>query len=211
MDNYLDFTKDIDFEKLKKPAEIIKKGGIVVFPTETVYAIGTNGFDENGIKRLYNVKNRPLDKPISLLVSDFEMIEAVAEEINEIEYKIIKAFFPGPLTIVLKKNKRIPDILTAGLDTIGIRMPDNEIAKALVKLSGGPIAAPSANISGKESGIEAKEILKDFGDNVDYYIDSGKSKIGISSTIVKVVDGKIKILRHGEITEEDINNAINKL
>lgn len=197
-----------DFQKLRYPAEIIKNGGIVVFPTETVYGIGTNGLDKEAVERLYLIKERPLSKPISLLVSDFEMIERVAKNISEIEYKIMKKFFPGPLTIVLNKKDIVPDIVTSGGNTVGIRMPDEEITRKLIEYAGVPIAAPSANISGEPSGIDIKDIIKEFGDKVNYYIDGGKSKIGIGSTIVKVENNSIKILREGSISKKEIENIL---
>lgn len=197
-----------DYQKLRYPAEIIKNGGIVVFPTETVYGIGTNGLDKDAVKRLYNIKKRPLNKPISLLVSDFEMIEKVVKDISELEYKIMKKFFPGPLTIILNKKDIVPDIVTSGGSTVGIRMPDEEITRKLIEYAGVPIAAPSANISGEPSGIDIKDIIKEFGDKVNYYIDGGKSKIGIGSTIVKVENNTIKILREGSISKKEIKNIL---
>ena len=191
---------------IEKAGELIKQGKIVIFPTETVYGIGTNGLDEEAVKKLYEVKDRPLNKPISLLVSNFDMINQVAKDITEMEYKIMKNFFPGPLTIILNKKSCVPDILTAKGNTVGIRMPDNEIALKLIELSGVPIATPSANISGRPSGIDIEDIKKDFEGKVDLFIDSGKSKIGNGSTIVKVEDNEIKILRQGIITKEQIED-----
>jgi len=188
---------------LEQAAELIKQGKIVVFPTETVYGIGTNGLDENAVKKLYEAKQRPLDKPISLLVSNMEMVNLIAKDITEIEYKIMEKFFPGPLTIILKKKDIVPDIVTAGQGTIGVRMPSGEAARKLVELANVPIAAPSANISGQPSGTNLQEIKKHI--EADYYIDGGESELGVSSTIVKVVDGKPQILRQGKITLEEIN------
>lgn len=190
---------------LEKAAELIKKGKIIVFPTETVYGIGTNGLDENAVRKLYEVKQRPLNKPITLLVSNMEMVELVAKDITETEYKIMEKFFPGPLTIILKKKDIVPDIVTAGQDTVGIRMPNGEIAIKLVELANVPIAAPSANITGDPSGTNLQEIMKDFEGKVDLAIDGGDSELGIGSTIVQVIDGKPKILRQGSITLEQIN------
>lgn len=209
MEKYLNINNSKDYQKLRYSAEIIKNGGIVVFPTETVYGIGTNGLDKEAVERLYKIKERPLNKPISLLVSDYEMIEKVAKDISEIEYKIMKKFFPGPLTIILNKKDIVPDILTSGGSTVGIRMPEEEITRKLIEYAGVPIAAPSANISGKASGIDLQEIVKEFGDKVDYYIDGGKSKIGIGSTIVKVENNTIKILREGSISKKEIEDLIN--
>ena len=158
---------------------------------------------------MYKIKERPLNKPISLLVSDYEMIEKVAKDISEIEYKIMKKFFPGPLTIILNKKDIVPDIVTSRGSTVGIRMPEEEITRKLIEYAGVPIAAPSANISGKPSGIDLQEIIKEFGDKVDYYIDGGKSKIGIGSTIVKVENNTIKILREGSISKKEIEDLIN--
>ena len=193
---------------LEKASEFIKQGKIVVFPTETVYGIGANGLDEKAVRKLYEVKKRPLNKPISLLVSNMEMVKTIAQDITEVEYKIMEKFFPGPLTIILKKKDIVPDIVTAGQETVGVRMPSGEIARKLVELSGVPIATPSANISGETSGTNLLEIKKHFEENVDFYIDGGNSELGISSTIVQVIDGKIEILRQGSITLEQIEKEI---
>lgn len=210
MINYLDCRNEIDYKKLQDVADIIKQGGIVVFPTETVYGIGTNGLDSKAITQLYEVKQRPLNKPISLLVSSLKMIEAVTENISDMEYKLMEAFFPGPLTIILKKNKVVPDNLTNNADTVGIRMPDNIIARKLIEYANLPIATPSANISGRSSGTNIQDIIKDFGDKVDYYIDGGPSELGIGSTIVKIDGNEPIILRKGSISEEEINEVVNK-
>lgn len=208
MEKYLDFKNKIVEEELKKVGEEIKKGKVVVFPTETVYGIGTNGLDENAIEQLYRIKQRSLEKPISLLVSDIKMIETLAKDITDIEYKLIKKFFPGPLTIILKKRAIVPNLLTANTDTVGIRMPEGEIVQKLIQYANVPIATPSANISGKSAGMNIKTTIEDFGDKVDCYIDGGECKLGISSTIVKVVDGVPEILREGTIKKEQIYESL---
>ena len=210
MQNYLDFKEKIDYTKLKEVARTIRQGGIAVFPTETVYGIGTNGLKENSVKRLYEVKQRPLNKPISLLVNGINMINEIAQEITDLEKALIKEFFPGPLTIILKKKDTVPNIVTANSNMVGVRMPSNEIALKLIEYAGVPIATPSANISGKPSGTNMEDIMKDFEEKVDYFIDDGPSKIGISSTIVQVIDGVPHILRQGKITEEQIMNIYKK-
>lgn len=204
MMGYLDCKNKIDFDKLKEISQIIKNGGIVVFPTETVYGIGTNGLNKEAISRLYEVKQRPTNKPISLLVSSIDMAEMVARDITDMEYKLMDKFFPGPLTIILKKKNIVPDNLTNNTDTVGIRMPDNIIAKKLIEYAKVPIATPSANISGKPSGTDINYIMENFKDKVDYYIDGGQSKLGIGSTIVKVENGYPLILREGSISKEQI-------
>ena len=204
MNNYLDFKNNIDYTKLKEPAKIIKDGGIVVFPTETVYGIGVNGLNKNALKKLYEVKQRPLNKPISLLVNSIEMINQLTKNITKLEYALMKEFFPGPLTIILQKKDIVPNILTANSDTVGIRMPSNKIALKLIEYAGVPIATPSANLSGKPTGTNFKDIIKDFDGKADYFIDGKISKTGFASTIIKVTDGIPNILRQGPITEEQI-------
>lgn len=210
MQRYLDLREDKDYTKVKEPAKIIKYGGIVVFPTETVYGIGANALDEDAVKRLYDIKKRPLNKPISLLVSNIDMINQITKNVTELEYALIKEFFPGPLTIILKKKDILPNIVTAGSDTVGIRMPANEIALKLIEYAGVPIATPSANISGKPSGTELKDIMKEFAEGVDYFVNGGKCKIGIASTIVQVIDGVPHILREGLISKEKIEEVCKK-
>lgn len=208
MDNYLDLKTNADYDKLKVPAEILKQGGIVIFPTETVYGIGANALNENAVKKIYKAKQRPIDKPISLLVSNMDMVEMVAKDITDLEYKLMETFFPGPFTIILKKKNIVPSIVTCGGDTVGVRMPDGEIARKLVEYSGVPLATPSANISGKPSGTNLESIMADFKDSVDYYIDGGESKLGVASTIVRVIDGVPHILREGVITREEIESVM---
>lgn len=208
MEKYLDFKNKIEYDKLKEMGGIIKRGEIVIFPTETVYAIGTNGLDEEAIKKLYKIKQRPLDKPTSLLVSDMKMVKNLARDITEKEYKLMKTFFPGPLTIILKKKDIVPNILTGNTNTIGIRMPENEIARKLIEYANVPIAAPSANIANKPSGTNIENIINDFKETVDCYIDGGESKIGLGSTIVKIENNVPIILREGSITKEQIYECL---
>ena len=209
MQKYIDLRNNLDLEKLKEPASIIRDGGIVIFPTETVYGIGTNGFNEESIRKIYEIKKRDFSKPISLLVSNMEMVKMVAEDISDLEYALMEKFWPGPFTIILKKKKDVPDILTANGDTVGIRMPSGEIAKKIIEYAGVPIATPSANISGKPSGTNIGNIIKDFDGKVDCIIDSGESKLGVASTIVKVINNVPYILREGSITKKQIEEVVN--
>lgn len=204
MKNYIDLRNNNDYSQLKIAADIIKSGGLVLFPTETVYGLGANGLDENAVKKIYIAKGRNFNNPINLLVSSIEMIETVAQKISPLEYKLMEAFFPGPFTIILEKREIVPDIVTAGQNYVGVRMPSGIIAKKLVEYSGVPIAAPSANISGKLSGTSFEDIYNDFKGKVDFAIDGGNSEIGIESTIVKVIDNIPHILRPGIITEKQI-------
>lgn len=208
MEQYINMKNNLNDDKLKEPSQIIKKGGIVIFPTETVYGIGTNGLDENAIRKLYEVKQRPLNKPISLLVNNIEMVEKIAKNITEVEYKLMERFFPGPLTIILEKRDIVPDILTSNTNTIGIRMPSGEIAKKLIEFAGVPIATSSSNISGKPSGTNITDIKKDFEGKVDCFIDNGESELGIPSTVIRIIDNIPHILRQGAISEEEIRKII---
>lgn len=209
MKKYLNLKDEIDYNELKEVAEVIKQGGIVIFPTETVYGIGTNGVDSKAIEKLYKIKERPYHKPISLLVSDIHMVNLVAKDITNLEYKLMEKFFPGPLTMILKKRDIVPDILTAGQNTIGVRIPSGKIARKLIEYVGKPIATSSANISGKPSKTNMKNMLKEFKEQVDYFIDSGESEIGIASTVIQVIDGIPNILREGSISIEEIKKVSN--
>ena len=204
MYKYINLKNTNDFSELKEAADTIKSGGLVLFPTETVYGLGANGLDENAVKKIYLAKGRTFKNPINLLVCDIAMIESVAKNISSLEHALMEAFFPGPFTIILDKREVVPDIVTAAQSSVGVRMPSGIIAKKLVEYSGVPIAAPSANISGKVSGTSFEDILEDFKDKVDLAIDGGNSEIGIESTIVKVIDNVPHILRPGSITEEQI-------
>lgn len=199
MTKVFDWQQSIDEEELIKCIETINKGGLVIFPTETVYGIGANAYNEEAVRKIYEVKMRPDEKPLSIMVSSIDEISKYAIISNEIEEKIIKKYMPGPITIVLKKKPGVFDYISSGKDTIGIRIPDNEIILKILKEAKLPIVAPSANISGKPSGIILNEILKDFDGKVDICIDGGKAKLSEPSTIVKVVDNKPVILRQGRI------------
>lgn len=198
-----------DFSILKTVGKEIREGKLVVFPTETVYGLGTNGLDGNAVKKIYEAKGRTSDNPLILHISDLEMLSQIAKNITEIEQKLITSFFPGPFTLILEKTELVPNEVTAGLDTVAIRMPSNKIARELIRYSGVPIAAPSANISGKPSGTMLQDIMEELGNKVDYLIDGGKCDIGLESTVVHVIDEIPVILRPGKITKEELFEVAN--
>lgn len=204
MAKYLDLRNDYNKNDLLEAAKCIKQGKLVLFPTETVYGIGANGLDDNAIKKIFVAKNRAQDNPLILHVSNLEMIEKVADELIPLERRLINDFFPGPLTIILKRKGNIPNSVTAGLDTVGVRMPSNRIARDLIELADTPIAAPSANMSGKPSGTNIQDVFNELNDKVDYIIDGGDAKIGLESTVIRIIDNKINILRPGKITYDDL-------
>ena len=198
-----------DIEKYK---DVIKneidKNNLIIFPTETVYGIGANALNREAVNKIFAVKTRAKNNPLIVHLKSVDEIEKYAYIENEIERKLISTFMPGPFTIILKKKEYIPEEVTAGLDTVGIRVPSNEIANQFLKIVDVPIAAPSANISSRPSGTKVSDIQEEFADKVNYIIDGGESKIGLESTVVKVINNIPTILRPGYITKEMIENNI---
>ncbi len=208
MDKYLDLKNKIEFDGIEAAANVIKSGGLVLFPTETVYGLGANGLNEAAVKNIFVAKGRKQDNPLILHVSSYEMVEEITQNISDIERQLMDTFWPGPFTIVLDKKEIVPTCVTSGLDTVGVRMPSNKIAHELIKLSGVPIAAPSANISGRPSGTNLQDIFGELADKVDFIIDGGECKVGVESTVVIVVNNIPVILRPGGITPEMIQEVV---
>lgn len=204
MTKYLDLKKDYQKEDLTLAAENIKEGNLVLFPTETVYGIGANGLNSDAVKKIFIAKGRASDNPLILHVSSIKMVDSIAKDITPLERQLMEAFFPGPLTIILKRKDNVPDIVTASLDTVGIRMPSNKIAHDLIELSSVPIAAPSANISGRPSGTNINDIFEELNNKVDYIIDGGDTDIGLESTVIRVINNVIHILRPGKVTKKEL-------
>ena len=197
--------------KLFEAAEIIKNGGLVVFPTETVYGIGADATNSDASKKIYEAKGRPSDNPLIIHIANPEDVENYAES-SALYYSLAKAFMPGPITVVLPVKKTIPRTTTGGLDTVAVRCPSHPIAHKLIELSGVPIAAPSANLSGSPSPTSATHVIDDMQGRVDMIIDGGECDIGLESTIVKIEDGeKLTLLRPGKITPEQLLAVVDKL
>ena len=184
---------------IKKAAGILKSGGLVVFPTETVYGLGGNGLDAEAAKKIYAAKGRPSDNPLIIHVSRPEDAEKYCYT-NEHFYALAKAFMPGPLTVILPKKDIIPFSVTGGLDTVAVRCPSHPVARAIIEEAGIPVAAPSANISGRPSPTCASYVVEDMDGRVDMIIDGGDCEIGLESTIIKLDGGKAILLRPGAIT-----------
>jgi L-threonylcarbamoyladenylate synthase len=191
-----------------KAAEFIKKGGIVAFPTETVYGLGANVFDEKAIEKIFIAKQRPNDNPLIAHVGNVEQIELLASKITESAQKFIKAFFPAPLTLVLPKTERVPLIATAGLETIGVRMPKNELAQAFLRKCGTPFVAPSANLSGKPSPTTWQAVYEDLHDRIDCILQGEMTEIGLESTVVDCTSDVPLVLRAGAVTLEDLQKQV---
>lgn len=196
----IDAKEGIDYEKLEKAALILREGGLVAFPTETVYGLGANALLKDAVDKIFLAKGRPQDNPLIVHISSKEMLEMCAEITDERVYMLIERFWPGPLTIVLPKKNVIADNVTAGLSTVGVRMPANKIALELIRLSGVPVAAPSANVSGKPSPTEAKHVIEDLMGKIDIIIDGGKCSFGLESTVVDLSGERPIILRPGAIS-----------
>lgn len=192
----------INEEDIKECSKYIKEGNLVIFPTETVYGIGADGLNPNAILKIFESKGRKNDNPLILHVSSIDMVYKIAKNINDIELSLMNNFFPGPLTIIFDKKDNVPYEATGGLDTVGVRMPSNEIANKLIEYSNTPIAAPSANVSGKPSGTNVSDIIDELGEKVSAIIDGGDTLIGVESTVIRVIDNKIHILRPGYVTKE---------
>ena len=187
---------------LKEAANILKNKGLVAIPTETVYGLAANALCEESAKKIYEAKGRPSDNPLIVHIAEKrEVYGLIGKQLSDIEFKLIDKFWPGPLTIVFKKNKLIPKTVSGGLDTVAIRMPKNNIARAVIRECGFPLAAPSANTSTKPSPTLAKHVLEDLDGKIDMIIDGGSCGFGIESTVVQVIEDKIVILRPGSITK----------
>lgn len=193
---------------LKEAAQILRSGGLVAFPTETVYGLGANALDENASSKIYAAKGRPSDNPLIVHISQVKDIEVLAEEIPEKAYQLADVFWPGPLTIILKKKECVPFQTTGGLNTVAIRLPANRIAKQLIAESGVFVAAPSANLSGKPSPTTAQHVYNDMDGKVDMIIDGGNATLGLESTIVDLSGRVPVILRPGCITKAMLENVI---
>lgn len=198
-------------KQIKKAAKIIKQGGLVAFPTETVYGLGANALDPKAIKKIFLAKGRPSDNPLIVHISDINdlyQITKISESKRELVHKVIDRFWPGPLTIILPKTSRVPFETSGGLNTVAVRMPSNKIALNLIKYSGFPIAAPSANISGKPSGTSFSHVFEDFNGKIDGIIKSKNCDIGLESTVVDLTTKLPILLRSGGVGFEDLKTVM---
>lgn len=195
-------------DDIQKAAQLLKDGKLVAFPTETVYGLGASVFNPEALKKVFQAKGRPADNPLIAHICSIEELQLLAEEIPEDAMKLAKAFFPGPLTIVLPAKKTIPREATGGLETIAIRMPNHPIALQLLKLSG-PLCAPSANLSGRPSPTNAYHVMEDLDGKIAAVLDGGQCTVGIESTVIRISPSPM-ILRPGMITAEQIEEVLKK-
>ncbi len=196
---------------LEEAAEILRRGGLVAFPTETVYGLGANGLDEKACKKIYKAKGRPSDNPLILTIGDINGLYPIVEKVTDNAKKIIDAFWPGPITLVLPKADCVPAAVTGGLDTVAVRYPSNKVARELIKTAGIPVAAPSANSSGKPSPTRASHVAFDLDGKIEMIIDGGAADWGLESTILDVSTDKPVLLRPGAVTQEMIESVVGKI
>ena len=189
---------------LKKISDTLREGGLVVLPTETVYGLGGNGLNKRACKKIYEAKGRPSDNPLILHIAENLQLDALVAEIPDVAKKCMEKFWPGPLTIIFKRSEIVPDEATGGLETVAIREPSNEIAHAILKAVDFPVAAPSANLSGRPSPTKVEHVIEDLNGRVDIIVDGGHSVVGIESTVLDVTVDPPMILRPGKITLEDL-------
>lgn len=197
-------------EEIEEAARMIAGGGLVAFPTETVYGLGADALNSDAVGRVYAAKGRPSDNPMIVHISSDEELKKLTPKITKDMERLMKVFWPGPMTMIVKRNPIIPDVTTGGLDTVGIRMPDNPVALELITKSGCPIAAPSANLSGKPSPTAAQHVIDDLRGRVDAIICSDDCQFGIESTVIDMTGLVPMILRPGIITKEDLETALGK-
>jgi L-threonylcarbamoyladenylate synthase len=198
-------------KQIKKAAEIIRQGGLIAFPTETVYGLGANALDSEAVKKIFIAKGRPSDNPLIVHISninDLKEIAKISESKKQLIQKVIKRFWPGPLTIVLRKTAKVPLETSGGLNTVAIRMPNNKIALDLIKYSGVPLAAPSANISGKPSGTSFSHVFDDFNGKIAGIIKSKSCEIGLESTVVDLTTKRPVLLRAGGMSLEELKTVM---
>lgn len=202
---------NIDEQIMEKAGEILKKGGLVAFPTETVYGLGANALDEEAAKKTYAAKGRPSDNPLIVHIADVDALEAIVEHISDKAKKVIAEFWPGPLTLVFQKKDIVPLGTTGGLQTVAVRMPVDEIAKAVIRAGGGYVSAPSANTSGRPSPTAAEHVYDDLNGKIDMIIDGGSVDIGVESSILDMTVEPPMILRPGAITKEMLETVIGEV
>ena len=204
-------SEPMNMEHIKQASEILRKGGLVAFPTETVYGLGGDATDKEASRKIYAAKGRPSDNPLIVHISQFSQLESISAGLPETAKKLADAFWPGPLTMVVNKNEVIPYETTGGLDTVAVRMPNNPVALALIEESGCMIAAPSANTSGRPSPTKAEHVYEDLSGKIEAILDGGPVDIGLESTIVDLTEDIVTILRPGYINMDMLKEVVGEV
>ncbi|MCQ2510617.1 MAG: threonylcarbamoyl-AMP synthase [Lachnospiraceae bacterium] len=199
---------EMNMPALKEAGEILKSGGLVGFPTETVYGLGGNALDPDASRKIYAAKGRPSDNPLIIHIADIEALPAIVNEIPEKAKILAERCWPGPLTMIFPKAEIVPYATTGGLDTVAVRLPSNKIAREMIRQAGGYVAAPSANVSGRPSPTLAEHVMEDLGDRIEMIIDGGQVQIGLESTIVDCTEDTPMILRPGYLNQEKLEEIL---
>lgn len=202
------YLKEQDTNSIGTAAEILRNGGLVAIPTETVYGLAANALDGEAVRKIFIAKGRPQDNPLIVHVSSLEEIEPLVESVDSRLYSLAEKYWPGPLTVIMKKSALIPDEVSAGLDTVAIRMPSHEGARKIIEATGLPLAAPSANASGKPSPTKASHVIEDLDGSIDAVVDGGECSVGVESTVVTLVTSPPTLLRPGGITPEQLEDVL---
>ncbi len=200
-----------DPKAIAEAAGIIRRGGLVAFPTETVYGLGANALDKNAVRKIFSAKERPAWDPLIVHICDLSMLEQLVDEVPEQFHKLAEKFVPGPLTVVLRKKPVVPDEVTAGLPTVAVRMPNHPVALALIKAAGVPIAAPSANKFGRPSPTTAEHVLQDLAGRIDGILDAGPTHVGVESTVLDLTKSPPTILRPGGVSKEALEEVLGEV
>jgi L-threonylcarbamoyladenylate synthase len=203
-------TERLDSTQLSRAVELLQRGELVAFPTETVYGLGASIFLPEAIKAIFKVKGRPSDNPLIAHVSSLEQVQSIAQAIPSSFYRLAEVYFPGPLTVVLQRQSHVPAIVSAGLNTIAVRMPSHPIARQLIALMGTPLVAPSANLSGKPSATQMEHVIEDFEGKIAAVVEGEKTEIGIESTVISLVSEEPVLLRPGAVTKEDLEKVLGR-
>lgn len=203
----VDYTSDI-YTQIKPAIDSLKSSNIIGIPTETVYGLAANALDEVAVQKIFKAKGRPQDNPLIVHISDLSELESLATDIPDIAYRIADKFWAGPLTMVLKKSNLIPNIISGGLDSVAVRLPEHKLARKLIRLCGFPIAAPSANISGSPSPTTAQHVFDDLNGKIPFIIDGGNCSIGLESTVISLLENVPRLLRPGGISIEELKECI---
>lgn len=204
------FGAPIQLEEIVQAAEALRTGGLVVFPTETVYGLGASAFDATAVRRVFEAKGRPADNPLIVHLADISDLSRVTEHPPEVASLLFERFSPGPLTLVLPRSSRVPAAVSAGLPTVAVRIPSHPVARELIRLAGVPVAAPSANRSGRPSPTDLETARQDLGDRVAVYLDGGPCEVGLESTVVRIAAGaaSVEVLREGAVTREMLSEVL---
>ena len=194
-------------DQISAAADILRQGGLIGIPTETVYGLGANALDEDAVRKIFEAKGRPQDNPLIIHIPGPQWLPRYCEDVPPLAYTLARKFWPGPLTMILKRKKIIPDATTAGLDTVGVRCPDHQVTLAIIRESGVPIAAPSANTSGRPSCTTAADVMEDMEGKIDAVVDGGPCQVGVESTIIDLTCEPPRLLRPGGLPLEALEDV----